>query len=78
MILFLGHLEELKSKLDLYGRIDKNLLDDPPTVSAYDLLHLMFSKVVNTMYKEQWGPLLSAGTDKFKPTSDGKTFEATL
>lgn len=65
--------DEIKSIIDLMEQ-------DNPTMSAYELLKLMFSVVFNSMYKPEWGELKDDGRFQNSKKEGGAmiTYEETI
>lgn len=65
-----GYKEELEERLKLQKQIQ---MEETPTITSYALIDILFSMVLKTMYKEEWGKLGEA-VDNAEPAKyEGET-----
>jgi len=69
-------LEKLKNRSENQERMLKLLEPAKPRISVYEVLEIMFSLILKSMYKEEWGPL-SEEYEVMPSGSDGKFFRET-
>lgn len=79
IIRLLQGLESLKLQAEEQKRLIKILKRPSPKMTAYELLNLMFSVVLKSMYNEEWGELSDTDSgDKFDPFESVVLYEDTI
>jgi len=74
----LEDLEQLKHQSENLARLIKELGKPNLTLTAYDLIALMFDLVLHAMYRKEWGQLSAAEGIKLEDVTEATTIEATV